>query len=585
MRRNNRGFLDALLLSLVWVIPLNIYIIGDWLGVGLQFCLFRIQETYPYFSFISVARELDFIIRLSMGLRTQWSGIFWVSASVLISFATIFRLFQREILELLGKEYRQRFRVWIGALLSVSAILVLLSVVAQYGPLFSGKAGQAFPVGVPLLLAAGWYFLATPEGRAPAEPNGTSQTDGKGHGAGAISYILLMAGLIILVTNFTLYMFPFAGGDFRVYCAAATAFHAGEDPYHLETILNYGSRISGFVYMTKGPFSYPPLTLIPLTDLCSFFQGLPSLRLYYILYFIILAMGIPIIRAYPLTRPDPFYAVTLYTTGLISVFWSFSTGNISILYAPIVALVFLFLIKRRYLLSSLCTSLLAAFSLFSVVFLSTYSILNTSRQEKARAISVSLGLLVLWLLASFLWNPALFLSYLSQFFSEGSPVLETENLITPTAYLCFRDILTIFHIYSIPLFIVVVAAYVLSISLMVYYFTLRNRSNSLILFSFLFIALFLLLPRLKPNYFVLILIPIYILTRDFTIPVKSIILLILSLVPTVILISIMVNILVLKPTLLATVLSYNQFFCALFIVILIAFQGITGRIASNTSEQ
>ena len=42
----NKFKISLLLQCLVFLIPVNIYVIGDWLGTGVQWVLFRYQQTY-----------------------------------------------------------------------------------------------------------------------------------------------------------------------------------------------------------------------------------------------------------------------------------------------------------------------------------------------------------------------------------------------------------------------------------------------------------------------------------------------------------------------------------------------------------
>jgi len=64
-----RLLLPLLLQFLLFFIPVNIYLIGDGLGAGIQWSLFRYQVTYMGTSLILASRDLTYVLTELMGGR------------------------------------------------------------------------------------------------------------------------------------------------------------------------------------------------------------------------------------------------------------------------------------------------------------------------------------------------------------------------------------------------------------------------------------------------------------------------------------------------------------------------------------
>ncbi|MDD1655347.1 MAG: DUF2029 domain-containing protein [Methanomicrobiales archaeon] len=578
---NKRRILDSFLILLSFLIPLNCYIIWHWLGLGLQFCFLRYQDTYAGPSLIPLFRELSFVTYLDWGFRSSFSFIAWVAAALVLISVAILHLFQHDILTLLGTRYTPRYRKWIGIHFALAALFILISVVFQYGPLLHGSAGTAIPIGIPLFLTYAWYFWATPlESPGSVEP-GTA--GGKRPWMRVAAYLVVIVTAVFFVLNEVLVGFLYSGWDFRIYCAAVYAYQAGLNPYDLGVLARFTPYLPG-VSDIIGVFVYPPLTLLFFEPLCSTFSNISSLRLYFFLYAVILLLGIYLVWRLPLEGHDPFYAVILYSTGLISLFWSIGTGNISILYGPLSVLIFYFLIQKRYLYSAVCTALLSAFNLFPIIFLSVYAVLPVTIRDKAKILTVGLGAFVLWLLASFLWNPNLFLLYVAQLRGGESPVHEIGGFTTPTAYTFLVDVLNQLGIDSPAIILAVIILFMCVILGLFARYSLRNKENALMIFCYGFIAVFLLLPRLKCNYFVFILVPLYILTRYSSLTAKTGFLVIVSLVPAVL--SIFWNFFIAKADIWDILFSYNQVICSFiaFVVIWLLDERQGDRAESSLQE-
>lgn len=145
-------------LSLIpFVLPINVFLIGGSLGAGVQFCLIRIQKTYLGWSVIPFWRELQLVADGTITGRTAISILLWVGGVLILAvWATMI---------LLLHDSRRRGVIVYGA----GCLLLLISTMVQYGPLFHGPAGVAIPIGIPALAVIG--YLLWKDVRSGADPD------------------------------------------------------------------------------------------------------------------------------------------------------------------------------------------------------------------------------------------------------------------------------------------------------------------------------------------------------------------------------------------------------------------------------
>ncbi|WP_298667067.1 hypothetical protein [uncultured Methanofollis sp.] len=149
MYRINRPFL-ASLLALTLVLPLNVYCIGTLLGAGLQFPLFRYQQTYLGTSLIFLTRDLDYV---TTGIRAGRTA----RSIVLGCVGTLFLIAAITTLIIRWQAAYDTVRKPLALLLAGACVAYLASAIAQYGPLFHGPAGFCIPVGLPLIAGVAWW--------------------------------------------------------------------------------------------------------------------------------------------------------------------------------------------------------------------------------------------------------------------------------------------------------------------------------------------------------------------------------------------------------------------------------------------
>lgn len=136
-------------------IPITIFVIGDYLGVGIQFPTFRFQESYLGISIIPINKEWEYILKGLIRSKSAISIALWIIGLLLI-IASLLVTFYNNCRE--SKKFK-----FAGIFLCSAAILFLISLFMQYGPLFHGPAGIAIPIGLPVLFViGGWMYM---EGR------------------------------------------------------------------------------------------------------------------------------------------------------------------------------------------------------------------------------------------------------------------------------------------------------------------------------------------------------------------------------------------------------------------------------------
>ncbi|WAI01624.1 hypothetical protein [Methanogenium organophilum] len=145
----HREWFLAGLAVLIFCVPVSIYVIGSMMGAGVQFPLFRYQETYMGANVITIIRDLQYVLEGSITGRSALMPVFWTAGVIFGSFGLFFIAIP------------SRIRGWYsprrgGICIMGAGFLYLLALIAQYGPTFSSSGGFAIPVGVPVFIAAGW---------------------------------------------------------------------------------------------------------------------------------------------------------------------------------------------------------------------------------------------------------------------------------------------------------------------------------------------------------------------------------------------------------------------------------------------
>jgi hypothetical protein len=141
---------SSLLQLLIFLIPLNIYVIGDWMGSGIQTLFFRYVQTYIGNSLIFLNREIYFVTSGIMTGKSALASVLWVIGVALICIATVMIIYAyiRE---------KPAFIRYCAFLNTGGAILFTLAILIQYGITLNGPAGIAIPFGIPVILGVAYY--------------------------------------------------------------------------------------------------------------------------------------------------------------------------------------------------------------------------------------------------------------------------------------------------------------------------------------------------------------------------------------------------------------------------------------------
>ncbi|MGD0534394.1 MAG: hypothetical protein ABR999_02995 [Methanoregula sp.] len=136
---------------LLFFVPLNIYGIGDNLATGVQWALFRYQQSYLGNSLILIHRDLAYVLDGILKGTSAYSTSIWffgvlllVAALILLAFAAV--------------QGDARLVKPVGLLTITGGILFLAAMGVQYGLTLHGDHGFSLPIGVPLILITGGWF-------------------------------------------------------------------------------------------------------------------------------------------------------------------------------------------------------------------------------------------------------------------------------------------------------------------------------------------------------------------------------------------------------------------------------------------
>lgn len=327
-------------------------------------------------------------------------------------------------------------------------------------------------------------------------------------------YLSLFFFLAFTITGFILFSHE-RGYDFDIYCAAWDIYRDGGNPYDPLVMSDYTGGITL-------PFVYPPL-LIPLFGMyCDSGIG------YYLLYSVVLIVSLFIVSK--LCR-EFHYVFILTISAFLAIAWTFSTGNIGGVFLFFISsLVYYFILKGQYYSAAISAGIMSSIHIFPIVFSSLFLLLDRPLFERVKICAASFGTMSGLLFLSFLFDASYFVKYIGGITGDTSPIHEAGGLYTPTLYHFIHSlqILSGEIIITASLLILVVVMLVVK-----YNMFMCKKIDYVNMFSFGFLVLFLLMPRLKPYYFSLLVLPVYFLSKDIGYIGKSLCLMFVSIFPMV----------------------------------------------------
>jgi len=337
------------------------------------------------------------------------------------------------------------------------------------------------------------------------------------------AYVLFCAILLCLTAGQLLLglSIPESGMDYRVFKGAVQSLNQGENPYSLSNITYY---VGGTL-----PFNYPPHTLLFFWCL-QFFFIFQSIWVYYaFLVAFMVASGYLILTLDQ--KPQYLFFITLLLTGFISTFWNFFTGNKDTLFLFLFAGIFYLLIKEKFWQSSIVMGLMGSFSLITIPFIALYLVVRRSVMDRLSYILLSIGVIAAIFLITWWINPSLFVSYIENIRGSTSPLLDESGRTTPTPFLMFGVLLNPIN-GGITIPMIFVSVFYVSLIIGASWFVLRkNQKNPLLIYSFVTLSIFMILPRTKPYDFIILVLPLYFLFKNYGYKIKILALAVISLLP------------------------------------------------------
>lgn len=148
------GIITICLCAFFFILPLNCYIMGNDLGVGIQGAVYRYQITNQGNLLLPITKELDYVVSGIYEGKTAFSILFWVFGTIILSLITILTLVYTNYLTL------RHIQIIVLGLMGLS-VSYLISCFFQYGIFLSGPAGVSLPIGViiVLMVALGIYYF------------------------------------------------------------------------------------------------------------------------------------------------------------------------------------------------------------------------------------------------------------------------------------------------------------------------------------------------------------------------------------------------------------------------------------------
>jgi hypothetical protein len=124
--------------------------IGDGIGAGIQWSLFRYQSTYLGISFITVLKDLNYILTGVIAGKTAISLTIWFLGALLLIFSLLLHSYNYYI-----NIHDNRIT---GFLVVGGGTLLIIADFIQYHISLNGPAGFCIPLGIPIILGYGWLL-------------------------------------------------------------------------------------------------------------------------------------------------------------------------------------------------------------------------------------------------------------------------------------------------------------------------------------------------------------------------------------------------------------------------------------------
>ncbi len=339
-----------------------------------------------------------------------------------------------------------------------------------------------------------------------------------------LNRILIFYCLSIIILNILVILLQFngSGWDFNIYLSALKVWVSGGNPYLVQSIQHYDQ--------TELTFVYPPITLIFFKIL--FFSQ--NKIIYYIYWISALLLTFFIVKKTD-NNFQPLLFMTLLITGFTATIWNFITGNIGLLELLIFALAIFYLVqKNSYYIPAILITLIGFVKIIPIFLTCLFLLTPQTNKEKLKVISTILILFCSLSVVSWLLFPNLTIYYylsITGGLSQYTPIAESGGISNPSSLFLFENISNLFiknNLYFSLVLFVAYATFILSIFLR---YIKKVYRDFLEIFCVGTLAIFLIVPQMKPYTFTLAIIPVYFLIKNHDIRKRLVSLLIISFLP------------------------------------------------------
>lgn len=346
--------------------------------------------------------------------------------------------------------------------------------------------------------------------------------------AGETTWKFVFVILCLILLALTAYQFynlcirftPWAP-DWVGYVGAVQALNHMENPYIPDNLNQY----NGIVL----PFVYPPHTLYLFWSL-QFLFIFQNIWVYYaFLVLLLVVSGYLIVRLDE--KPQYLFLLTLLVTAFMSLWWNFTRGNKDIFFLFLFAVIFTLLMAGKYRQSSIIMGLTAGFTLFATPFIALYLVVMRPLMERLTCILLAVGTGAGLFLVGYCINPSFFTTYICLLQGSDSQLIQLDGWNAPTPYGLFNHLLASVSPGAIVPVVLVSCVYIGILLYATWIYYQRHSGDNLKVCSLAMLAVFMLLPRMMPYNFIILVIPLYFLFRDCSYQMKSLVLAVVSLLP------------------------------------------------------
>lgn len=148
----NKQAFRVVLSAILFLVPINVYMIGDGIGTGIQWALFRYQQTIYGNTLFTIDMDIGYVMGGVITGKSALSTVAWLGGVLLLVAALI--------LVILAMRRDESSKTQHAGCLTIGAWFAFLAAdMLQYGLIFSGPAGFVIPVGLPLVFIVGWWYI------------------------------------------------------------------------------------------------------------------------------------------------------------------------------------------------------------------------------------------------------------------------------------------------------------------------------------------------------------------------------------------------------------------------------------------